>query len=85
MFYFFNSFCSALYDKKLATVPILAEKLTIELVHHIEVRPYLDVSSSVNVLGFNGWKFDFTEISPETGRADRRQAEANSDGARPVR
>lgn len=85
MFYFLNFFCSTLYNKELATIPILAEKLTIELVHHIEVRHCLGVSSPVDVLAFNGWKFDFTEISPKTGRADRRQAEANSDGARPVR
>lgn len=33
----FCSCCSTLYDEGYATVPKLAEKLTLELVHHIEV------------------------------------------------
>ena len=33
----FYLFCSTLYNDGLATVPKLAEKLTLELVHHIEV------------------------------------------------
>ncbi len=34
----FHLFCRVLYDEGYATVPKLAEKLTLELVHHIQVN-----------------------------------------------
>lgn len=36
--FFFYCGCRCLYDQGQATTPKLAEKLTLELVHHIQVK-----------------------------------------------
>lgn len=65
--------CRTLYNDNKATVPKLAEKLTLELVHHIEVTfgfthyHYSSVDSLVTIVCF----FLFClEISSSTGTAD---------------
>lgn len=44
--------CSTLYDEGHATVPKLAEKLTLELVHHIQVKAYRRFTLTVHYITF---------------------------------
>lgn len=48
----FNCCCSTLYNEGQATVPKLAEKLTIELVEHIEVSFYFHLTLTINCINY---------------------------------
>jgi len=59
----FYSCCSTLYNEGHATVPNLAEKLTLELVHHIEVSYYFISTNYLNYLITSSQVFDSCRVS----------------------
>lgn len=73
--------CSTLYNDGHATVPKLAEKLTLELVHHIEVNHDSAEHLKKEKVRFVTPALPSAEIFASAGRTDRGKAKTDSDGA----